>query len=199
MNELDILTNYLLENNFTSTYEDALYLVSVMSENWASLIIDNYLEENYLFNYIMEMRKEDKVRGKKKTPLHVTVTRKSIQKTSEGSPTKWRVHKVEKQHMNPEVSIARTKQGLPTYSTSVGKYGARGELSGYGPHPHGTGGRLRGVRRKPGDKTPPDWGSPQHNLNQSKAYRIYNNRKARREAEQYRADRNAKFGTSKWF
>ena len=56
--------------------------------------------------YLSEMRKEDKVAGKKKTPLYVTKTSKKLEKTPEGNwETKTTTHK----RQSAESSLGRNK------------------------------------------------------------------------------------------
>lgn len=108
---------------------------------------------------LTEMRKEDKVAGKKKTPLTIErtrtiTTRGSVRRSPEGSGNKWKVtpsktetHKDET--INPTVSMGRYRQG------------ARGGSEyGYKRHPHGgehggmSAGSQRGVKKVPGEKKP---------------------------------------------
>lgn len=103
-----------------------------------------FLEEASI---IAEMRKEDKVAGKKKTPLTVPSSRKSIQPAPEGSGRKWKT--TSHTTGNPLVTTGRYRQG------------ARGGSEyGYKRHPHGgehggmTAGSQRGVKKVPGEKKP---------------------------------------------
>ena len=105
-----------------------------MSEEWR----EDILEESY----ISEMRKEDKVAGKKKTPLYIPGKRRSMLRAEPGSGKKWQMSEPEKVK-NPEASFGRFKQGKDL----------AGKVMGYGPHPHGEGGRLRGVKQTKGDKS----------------------------------------------
>jgi hypothetical protein len=89
---------------------------------------------------LIEMRKEDKVKGKKKTPLMIPGKRSTIQRAPEGSETKWT--KITPQIGNPAVSLGRYTQG-----------GRGGDQYGYERHPHGgehggmRKGSMRGVRK----------------------------------------------------
>lgn len=122
--------------------------------------LSQFLEEA---SYIIEMRKEDKVAGKTKTPLKITHTRSYttpgyIRSAEEGSGKKWKVtpSKTETHTTlttNPKVSMARYRQG--------GQGGGR--EYGYKRHPHGGAaqwqdkpgaGRLRGKKKVPGEKKP---------------------------------------------
>ena len=66
-----------------------------------------FLEEAYL----VEMRKEDKVKGKKKTPLYLTKKYTTVQRAPEGSGKKWETKKTEKKQINPVADLGRYKQG----------------------------------------------------------------------------------------
>jgi len=91
-----------------------------------------FLEESYLY----EMRKEDKVSGKKKTPLTVPGKRSTIQRSPEGSKTKWQ--KITPDVGNPVVSMGIYRQG-----------GMYGDILGYKRHAHGGahGGMRKGSER----------------------------------------------------
>jgi hypothetical protein len=118
--------------------------------------LKEFLGEAYLY----EMRKEDKVAGKKKTPLYLNVTTKHARKDESGN---WKVEKLVTQRANPEAQMGRFKQGrgMPgdpvhhTYSTEGGT--SRGPGFGYVPQPHGEGGALRGVKKVKGEKTERAW------------------------------------------
>jgi hypothetical protein len=118
-----------------------------------------FVEEAYLY----EMRKEDKVAGKKKTPLTLPVTTKHARKDESGN---WKVEKLVTHRANPEAQMGRFKQGkgMPgdpvhhTYSTEGGT--SRGPGFGYVPQPHGEGGALRGKKKVPGEKTERAWNDP---------------------------------------
>ena len=107
-----------------------------------------FLEEAYL----VEMRKEDKVKGRKKTPLYVNPERDVVQKSPEGRWKKTAVKRFAgKGIINPEVSLARMKR--PSTGASVGHSGYMSSPQDPGaPQPHGTSGgkagALRGVRQK---------------------------------------------------
>lgn len=99
--------------------------------------------------YMMEMRKEDKVAGKKKTPLYTVVKSARVVRQPEGSDTKWKVKKSEKKTVSREASIPRVKQGMIDKETNP--YGSRYEVLGtYKRHAHGGGGsgaEAPGVKR----------------------------------------------------
>jgi len=114
-----------------------------------------FLEEAYL----VEMRKEDKVKGRKPTPLYVNPERDVVKKDPEG---KWKKTTVKrfagKGIINPEVSMARMKR--PSTNASVGHTGYMSSPQDPGkPQPHGTSGGvagiLRGVRQKGKPKDEP--------------------------------------------
>jgi hypothetical protein len=116
-----------------------------------------FLEEAYL----VEMRKEDKVKGETKTPLYKEVGGGRVERQPEGSDTKWRVRKSEKKGLSPRAATGRMKQGMkdPTNPYSGGI-----EMPGAARHAHGGGGsgaaapgRLRGVgklEKQKMEKTP---------------------------------------------
>jgi len=122
-----------------------------------------FLEEAYL----IEMRKEDKVKGKKKTPLYINpeTTKSTIKKSPEGRWKKTTTTTKQfagKGIINPEVSLARMKRA--DYSKALHGSGTSGHsgTSSSGiilnpndpgaPQAHGTSGgkagSLRGVRQK---------------------------------------------------
>ena len=106
-----------------------------------------FLEEAYIY----EMRKEDKVKGKKKTPLNITQKSARVVKAPEGSDKKWEVKKSSRTTIHPEAQLGRYMQGMKTHGVSPGSDwgGASGT---YNRHAHGGGGygakapgRKRGV------------------------------------------------------
>ena len=56
---------------------------------------------------VLEMRKEDKVRGKQKTPMYLSKTSGSVKKTPEG---KWKLEKIQHERPNPDAVIGRRRQ-----------------------------------------------------------------------------------------
>ena len=106
-----------------------------------------FLEEAYIF----EMRKEDKVAGKKKTPLYVNPEIKSIKKSDDG---KWKTERKNrfsgKGKINPVVQMARAKRPSSNQSSGMGGYGAMAGDTG-APQPQGTSsgkpGYLRGKKK----------------------------------------------------
>lgn len=120
-----------------------LQRVSHSARNRKMKTFKEFVEEAYLF----EMRKEDKVAGKAKTPLTVKSSRKSVEPAPEGSGRKWKTTS----HMvgNPTVSAGRFKQGAQG-----------GDAYGYKRHAHGgaadwtAAGKSRGVKKVKGEKKP---------------------------------------------
>jgi len=112
-----------------------------------------FLEEAYL----VEMRKEDKVKGETKTPLHVTTTSGRVVKKPEGG---LEVKKSTRKSLTPRASTGRMKQGMIDRETQP--YATR--MPGAARHAQGGGGsgaaapgRLRGVgklEKQKMEKTP---------------------------------------------
>ena len=107
-------------------------------------------------SHLLEMRKEDKVKGKKKTPLYKTVSKKYIAKDDKGH---LKVHKSEKKVIDSPASMGRFKQGMKDPTA----LGPGIEMPGQVRHPHGGGGSgakkegiLRGKKKVPGEKKPRD-------------------------------------------
>ena len=102
-----------------------------------------FVEEAYLY----EMRKEDKVKGKEKTPMYLDLVSKKVEKTPEG---KLEVRKTEYKRPNPDAVIGRRRQGMtaaPEHSPHPGWGSEREQLR---RHSHGGGGS--GARNnKPGE------------------------------------------------
>ncbi len=115
-----------------------------------------FLEEAYL----VEMRKVDKVKGKKKTPLYVTKTQKTVQKAPEGSGKKWETRTIEKKQINPVADLGRYRQGKVGGAPAIQAGGTHGgPTMGFKPHEHGEGGSGRGVKKARGAKTAPKPGT----------------------------------------
>jgi len=131
---LEIVVEHLLENGFSDTLSEAVSIIPAMSESWIYSIVN-----------LSEMRKEDKVKGKKKTPEFINLTQTSKKKLVK-SGDKWKKlggETVSKKTVNPEVSFGRLKQGHRTYRNSY----TTGMTMGYAPQPHGTGGINRGKKK----------------------------------------------------
>jgi hypothetical protein len=105
--------------------------------------------------YLVEMRKEDKVKGKKKTPMYLSLTSKKIEKTPEG---KLEVRKTEYKRPNPEASVGRMRQGMTASPEDAPRNPGWGtERTTLRRQPHGSGGELRGKKRVPGAKQERNW------------------------------------------
>ncbi len=115
-----------------------------------------FLEEAYL----VEMRKEDKVKGEKKTPLYKEVGGGRVERQPEGSDTKWRVRKSDKKGLSPRAATGRMKQGMidkETQPYAVRMPGAVRHAQGGGGSGAAAPGRLRGVgklEKQKMEKTP---------------------------------------------
>lgn len=103
-----------------------------------------FLEEAYL----VEMRKEDKVKGETKTPLYVTKTSGRVERQPEGSDEKWKLRTSTRTSLSPRAAIGRIKQGMKDPRNTYGQP----ETYGSTRHAHGGGGsgakapgRKRGV------------------------------------------------------
>lgn len=106
-----------------------------------------FIEEAYL----IEMRKEDKVKGKQKTPLYLDRTHKTVDRSPEG---RWERKDITIKRPNPEAQMGRFRQGMD-HKPEFGATGGAGY--GYKRQPHGTGGELRGKKKVPGEKKAPKW------------------------------------------
>jgi hypothetical protein len=139
--------------------------------------LKEFLEEAYLY----EMRKEDEVKGKQKTPMYLSLVSKKVEKTPEG---KLEVRKTELKRPNPDAVIGRRRQGMtaaPEHSPHPGWGSEREQLR---RHEHGGGGsgakdnkpgELRGKKRVPGAKRERDFNtdgpSPQMKVGWAKSAR----------------------------
>jgi hypothetical protein len=154
------IVEYLVNEGFADNNESAFIILENMSEDWE-------------YHIIQEMRKEDKVAGKKKTPIYISRTTKKAEPAPEGSGRKWDIKKTEHKTTNPVATFGRTKQGLPPtpsdyshrYNTTSGT-GNFGKVQPHGAHRNVRGaardgttadvvGSKRGVKKTPGQKTPP--------------------------------------------
>jgi hypothetical protein len=118
-----------------------------------------FVEEAYLY----EMRKEDKVKGKKKTPMYLGLVSKKAKKTPEG---KWEIEKTEYKRPNPDAVIGRRRQGMtaaPEHSPHPGWGSEREQLRRHSQGGGGSGakdgkpGELRGKKKDPGAKVERDF------------------------------------------
>lgn len=101
-----------------------------------------FLEEAYL----VEMRKEDKVKGETKTPLHVTTTSGRVVKNPETGRSE--VKKSTRKSLSPRASTGRMKQGMldkETQPYATRMPGAARHAQGGGGYGAEKAGRLRGV------------------------------------------------------
>jgi hypothetical protein len=112
-----------------------------------------FLEEAYL----VEMRKEDKVKGETKTPLHVTTTSGRVVKKPEGG---LEVKKSTRKSLTPRAATGRMKQGMidrETQPYATRMPGAVRHAQGGGGSGAAAPGRLRGVgklEKQKMEKTP---------------------------------------------
>ena len=104
---------------------------------------NDFLKEAYIF----EMRKEDKVKGKEKTPLYVNPKINVMKKSDDG---KWKKETSSrfsgKGRINPVVSMARAKRPSSKQSFGMSGYGAMANDPG-APQPQGTSGGKKGIFR----------------------------------------------------
>ena len=100
----------------------------VVSRNKKMKTFKEFVEEAYLY----EMRKEDKVKGKEKTPMYLGLVSKKAKKTPEG---KWEIEKTEYKRPNPDAVIGRRRQGMTAAPE-------------HSPHP-GWGSEREQLRRQP--------------------------------------------------
>jgi len=126
----------------------------VVPRNKKMKTFKEFLEEAYLY----EMRKEDKVKGKSKTPMFLNITSGSVKKTPEG---KWEVEKIKHQRPNPDAMIGRRRQGMTAVPGDAPHPGWGSEREQLRRHPHGGGMPIAGAKRLPGAKTrkPPQVGA----------------------------------------
>lgn len=112
-----------------------------------------FLEEAYL----VEMRKEDKVKGETKTPLHITSTSGRVVKNPEGG---LEVKKSTRTSLSPRAATGRKKQGMidpKTQPYATPMPGAARHAQGGGGYGAAAPGRLRGVgklEKQKMEKTP---------------------------------------------
>lgn len=171
MLEVELIVDYLVENSYASTTTNAYNLISCMSDRWISSILEEVLtEEPSLYNLISEMRKEDKVRGAKKTPLYVGTKIvpgkvEQYRETPDGKLITRVTPASVKKVPNRDVMLARFKQGMPNIPKKDDPNNMIRDISQYYTmpgqtrHPHGGAepggvpkGRLRGVKKQKGVK-----------------------------------------------
>tara|TARA_B100000003_G_scaffold102818_1_gene92140 strand:+ start:2819 stop:4522 length:1704 start_codon:yes stop_codon:yes gene_type:complete len=145
------------------------------------------------FMHLSEMRKEDKVKGKGRTPLYKTTTKKRIEPDETGH---LKVRRINRTVLDSPADMGRFKQGMKD-PTALGP----GIDSGGGRHPHGGGGSgakkpgiLRGKKRVPGEKKPRnkmvDGPSP--------AEKVANRRASKKAQDRMNRGRRAFEGFSNW-
>lgn len=128
---------------------------------------NQFIEEAYL----VEMRKEDKVKGRKKTPLYVTSTKttKHVVPADPNSGKKWKTETRTSTHkaLNTPAAIGRFAQGQTVDAS----------LYGYKPHPHGKGGEgtlgrvgsARGVKKVRGGPSSPPVSTPKQRIERKRS------------------------------
>ena len=139
-----------------------------------------FLEEAYL----VEMRKEDKVKGEKKTPLYVSKTSGRVERKLEDN--QWKLKKSTRKSLSPRAATGRMKQGMIDKETQP--YATR--MPGAARHAQGGGGsgaaapgRLRGVgklEKQKMDKEKRDRGERPLGSGQSPAQKVELRRAQRR-------------------
>ena len=139
-----------------------------------------FLEEAYL----VEMRKEDKVKGEKKTPLYVSKTSGRVERKLEDN--QWKLKKSTRKSLSPRAATGRMKQGMIDKETQP--YATR--MPGAARHAQGGGGsgaaapgRLRGVgklEKQKMDKEKRDKGERPLGSGQSPAQKVELRRAQRR-------------------
>jgi hypothetical protein len=152
----------------------------VVPRNKKMKTFKEFLEEAYLY----EMRKEDKVKGKQKTPMYLSKTSGSVKKAPEGSSKKWELEKIEHKRPNPDAMIGRRRQGMTAVPGDAPHPGWGSEREQLRRQPHGGGGsgakggkpgELRGKKKVPGAKVERNWNtdgpSPQMKVGWAKAAR----------------------------
>lgn len=102
-----------------------------------------FLEEAYL----LEMRKEDKVKGKTKTPMYLNLTSKKLEKTPEGG---WKMKRTDYKKPNPDAMVGRMRQGMTASPEDAPHPGWGSEREQLRRHPHGGGRPIVGAKRLPG-------------------------------------------------
>jgi len=98
--------------------------------------------------YLVEMRKEDKVKGETKTPLHVITTSGRVVKNPETGRSE--VKKTTRKALSPRAATGRKKQGMidkETQPYATPMPGAARHAQGGGGYGAAAPGRLRGVSK----------------------------------------------------
>lgn len=163
MLELELISNYLIENEFASTENDAMNIIAAMSDSWLEdILTEELLNEKRRFKAVKDPQTGELKKVKQeKTPL--TTPRAPDPKVILKTPSEWRRSKdVEPRDViHPKAHMGLVKQGIHR--------GTRPDLvrkglvapppeqhhfafSDYGPHGHGPGGSKRGVKKVKGEK-----------------------------------------------
>ena len=121
----------------------------VVPRNKKMKTFKEFVEEAYL----LEMRKEDKVKGKKKTPLYIEKTHKKVEPAPEGSGKKWQRTDTTIRKGNPVAMVGRQRQGMSSLPGEPNYTHYMSDRKFRVPQPHGTGGEQRGKKKVPGKKT----------------------------------------------
>jgi hypothetical protein len=114
-------------------------------------------EDIEMSNVIYEMRKEDKVKGKKKTPKEVEVTQRVPGKVQKGDDGKWKVTKPSThttKRMSTSVHLGKFRHGEIGSGPGIQGGGHGGAGMGYRQHLHGVGGLHRGKKKREQPKRP---------------------------------------------
>jgi len=151
MLEAQLIADYLVENVYASTEQDAYSLITCMSNEWMSSILEEVL---------LEMRKEDKVKGATKTPMYTGEKGRGrvVRDESPSGDLSWKVLKSTHKTPNITAVLGRRRQGMsPEPGASVPRRLFPSEVR----HPHGGGelgtpqGSRRGIKREKGVKIQP--------------------------------------------
>ena len=102
-------------------------------------------------------------------------THKTVQSAPEGSGKKWERKDITTKKPNPVAKMGRFKQGrgMPGDAPHTTTGYDRGAGFGYVPHPHGEGGRSRGVKKVKGGPTPGPTTTPAQKVANKKAKASY--------------------------
>jgi len=152
------------------------------------------------FIELSEMRKEDKVKGKGRTNLIKTITKKRVERDSEDGRLK--VRRYDRQVLDSPAHVGRFKQGMKDPTQLPGAVGI--DMPGTARHPHGGGGSgakdgkpgvLRGKKKVPGEKKErnrfTDGPSPAEKVANRRAYK-------KQQDKMYRSGRRQFEGFSNW-
>ena len=163
MLEVELLAEYLVENTYASSSLEAYNLIPCMSDTWMSLVLEE------LEDLILEMRKEDRVKGTPKTPMYsgsITLKgRVEKYKTPEGDISTRVIPAAQRKVPNWKALLGRNKQGMPSEPGRKVPSNFRAYLldphnqkrhSQGGGEPGVPQGSQRGVKKKRGANPPVD-------------------------------------------